>query len=101
MAHWRERPTLAEGPCKRRGKVVMIALVLTLCTYAACNDYFIATDDSWQEPKDCTGSMWLEYDKMESLGVDGYLHSRSLQAEISYAPIWELSCRIVDQELIP
>lgn len=79
----------------------MFALILTVCSFAACNSYYVATDDSWYSVKDCKPALIKARDKILDKGLEAYLIPLDLQHEAAFNDSWALSCETIPAELIP
>lgn len=79
----------------------MFALILTLCSYAGCNSYFVETDNSWHSVQECKPSIEIVRNKILTDGLEAYLIPMGLQHEAEYNQDWDLSCEAIPDNLIP
>lgn len=85
----------------------MFVLVLSLCTFASCNNYIIETDDTWNTPKMCEVSADNHHVELASLwrfdysnktlfkdyaGLEEYLSRYNVQEDSLTLESYELEC---------
>lgn len=85
----------------------MIALALTLCTFASCNVYFIATDTEWTTQAPCNEALYVESDLMgKAWGrnpklVAAYLKRFNIKEDVQTLVDYDFTCEPIAAQDIP
>ena len=94
----------------------MYALILTLCSFASCNGYIIATDTEWHTQEPCNETLYVESDlfgkafTFDSTGTlkalnnklaRGYLNRFNVKEELSTLTDYDFTCERVSDNDIP
>lgn len=94
----------------------LYAVVLSLCSFANCNGYVIATDTEWKTQKPCNESMYVESDlfgkaftfdqsgKLKALNTglaQSYLDRFGVQEELSTLTDYDFTCEKLADNDIP
>jgi len=94
----------------------MYALILTLCSFANCNGYVIATDTEWHTQAPCNETLYVESDlfgkaftfeqsgKLKALNQElaqKYLDRFGVREELSTLTDYDFTCEKVADNDIP
>lgn len=85
----------------------MFVLLLTLCSFASCNGYVIATDDSWTDKAPCMVELVSESDRFANVwghsmpGMQKYLDRFDVQEGIQTLVDYDHTCEWVAQRDVP
>jgi hypothetical protein len=94
----------------------MYALILTLCSFASCNGYIIATDDAWHTQEPCNETLYVESDlfgkafTFDNTGTlkalnnklaRSYLNRFNVQEEISTLTDYDFTCEKISDSDVP
>lgn len=85
----------------------MYALILTLCSFASCNGYVIATDTEWQEQAPCNETLYVESDLMgKAWGrnpklTQKYLNRFNVKEDVQTLVDYDYTCEKVADNDIP
>lgn len=84
----------------------MFALVLSLCSFASCNGYVIATDTEWNTPQQCEAELVRESDKFAEVwgfsmkGMEKYLSRFNVREDVQTLVDYDYTCeKITDNEM--
>jgi hypothetical protein len=85
----------------------MFALALTLCTFASCNNYVIATDTEWKTEAPCNESLYVESDLMAKAWghnprlVSAYLKRFNVKEDVQTLVDYDYTCENIKDDDIP
>ncbi|QYW06533.1 hypothetical protein uav_002 [Pseudomonas phage UAVern] len=85
----------------------MYALILTLCSFASCNGYVIATDTEWNTPQQCDVELVRESDDFAQVwgqslkGMHKYLDRFNVQEDVQTLVDYDYTCEKIAQDDMP
>lgn len=85
----------------------MYALILTLCSFASCNGYIIATDDQWNTQAPCNEVLYVESELMAKAWgynpklTQKYLDRWNVKEDVQTLVDYDYTCEKISDEDMP